>query len=139
MLDLVDTLGMVLKSGLDKGNKKRVRLVHRAGVFGMELGPDEPGMAWQFNHFNQIKFRIKATHPQTCVGQLFSELVVQFKTMPMPFVDGFGFAINLGGQSPCGKSAGVGPKSHGPPFVRDFKLAVHEVYHGVSGSGIHLG
>jgi len=46
MLDLVDTLGMVLESGLNKGHEQRMWTIHGTGIFGVKLGTDKPRMPW---------------------------------------------------------------------------------------------
>jgi hypothetical protein len=64
----------------------------------MKLSAYKPWMFGNFNHFDQIMVWVYPGHAKAGFLETGPESVVHFVAVAVPFIDGFGASVNLGGK-----------------------------------------
>ena len=72
---------------LDKSSEQRVRLVRFALKFGMKLARHEKRVRRHFNNLHQLPVRCESAEYEPGFLESFPVGVVEFKSMPVAFLD----------------------------------------------------
>ena len=107
------------------------------GVFGMELGADEPGVVGEFDDFDEVGVGIGADALHAVLLEVGEVAVVEFVAVAVALLDG-GLAVDGVGLAAFAQLAGVGSEAHSAAHAGDGLLLFHEVDDGVLCVGCHL-
>src|SRR6476646_3677850 len=110
----------------DKSAEQRMRAVRTRTVFRMELCCQEPGMILELDDFDQLAIRRQPAQHQSLCRQLFSVGVIELEAVPVSFAN-FIHSIHLMSERALHEAAEIASQSHGPAFVADALLFVHQV------------
>ena len=128
----------VFEGCLNEAHEQRMRIEHRAAVFGVILCANIPFAAWHLNHFNKMSFGVLAHAAHTRFFELIAELVVELKAVAVTLLNHI-FAVSLSNCRATGKTASIGTQTHCTTKVRDAFLLLHEVDYVIRRLGVHLG